>query len=60
MLNPVFETIDHNSGKKVTHKINVKGDLDVCLYFDKNGDLHPDSWICEKGGNNASGQTNIK
>ena len=49
MLNPVLETIDYNDGKKVIHKINVKGDLDVCLYFDKKGDLHPDSWIKVKG-----------
>lgn len=28
---------------------NNKGLIIVCLYINKNGNLHSDSWICPKG-----------
>lgn len=28
---------------------NKKGRVVACLYLLKNGNLHPDSWLCEKG-----------
>ncbi len=28
---------------------NCDGDIVVCLYIEQDGNLHPDSWLCEKG-----------
>ncbi len=28
---------------------NEKGEIVACLYQFENGNLHPDSWLCEKG-----------